>query len=54
MRHDDRWYGPMKGTKCGCDLCVWLDRYLLLADRVETLERQLESASPTSMEGDAV
>jgi hypothetical protein len=34
MRHDDAFYGPMKGWKCGCNECKWARRYIALADEI--------------------
>jgi hypothetical protein len=40
MRHNDNFYGPMKGATCGCDVCKWLVAFIDSAARVEQLTRE--------------
>lgn len=40
MRHDDQWYGPMKGTQCRCSECLLaIDLLAVLAERDALLRR---------------
>jgi hypothetical protein len=48
LRHDSAFYGPMKDDACGCDLCLWLQRYLALIERAEQAEAALRLVMPAT------